>query len=55
MKFSENFNRNIKPFFLYEDESVNKQLFSDASDSAVKRQPSVLDRGGDTDAPSNKK
>lgn len=36
MKFSENFNRNIKPFFLYEDESVNKNLEKTFYSDAVK-------------------
>jgi hypothetical protein len=36
MKFSDSFNRNIKPFFLYEDESVNKNLDKTFYSAAVK-------------------
>ena len=39
MTFSENFNRNIKPFFLYEDESVNKNLDKEFYSAAEPQQP----------------
>lgn len=41
MTFSDTFDKDIKPFFLYEDESVNKGLFSNELDRvSVKRQRS---------------
>ena len=55
MKFSEIFNRNIKPFFLYEDESVNKNLDKEFYSAAEpQQQPSNKRKQPESPTPSKK-